>query len=740
MTPPARLAREGVCAERFCVGLFRRLTAQAREPGRDVDISLAQAPDAFAALNSNISVSVKGLRLSVLHSNSSTVRAPVVARHEAAELSRREPDICYSIRPPLWIVAAVDAPEHELQRAMTPTVATTSVPNFGLRIVHKILLAFSAVLVCTVALGLFAENRLAAVNRLAATVGGYWLPATRNVGFLSFQAQRIRSREASFLLAAGGARGRESALLQESRTQVEKGFAVQFQLAMNDEERGRWTQLQQRWQDYLAADRKYLATAESEGDLAAVNLYLGPMRETMGAFQNALDAEARRNLEVGGAAVVESAALGASADRGIFAALIGVGALCAAIGLALSRSLSRPIVALTQAMSRLAEGDLEAEAPGAERVDEVGAMARNVLVFKQNALERRRLEAEAERHRAAIEGERTQTARERSEVARQQSTAIGELGAALRALADGDLAQRLGDGFPQQFSAMRDDFNSAVVALASTILAVTHGIQSIEAGSRELWTASEDLARRAEGQAGALEQSNAAMRELSSVIDRTADASLKTKVAINEANSETRENIAVVAEAVVAIERIKGSSEKIGAIIGVIDEIAFQTNLLALNAGVEAARAGEAGRGFAVVATEVRALAQRSADAAKEIKTLILQSASEVSRGVELVNATGVAFDHVKTRFSFIDGGIADIAAQAIDQSNTLKQVNLAITEIDQATQLNASMAEEATAACQSLSNECSRLMQMAGKFRLEGGSAMSRRASGPSATLRPAA
>ena len=173
---------------------------------------------------------------------------------------------------------------------------------------------------------------------------------------------------------------------------------------------------------------------------------------------------------------------------------------------------------------------------------------------------------------------------------------------------------------------------------------------------------------------------------------------------------EANESIGVVREAEHAIERIMGSSEKIAAIIGVIDEIAFQTNLLALNAGVEAARAGEAGRGFAVVASEVRALAQRSADAAKEIKNLISHSAGEVARGVELVKATGSAFDRIKGQIAAIDGGIADIAGQAVDQSDALKQVNIAIAEIDQTTQHNAAMSEETTAACQSLSKECERL------------------------------
>ena len=208
---------------------------------------------------------------------------------------------------------------------------------------------------------------------------------------------------------------------------------------------------------------------------------------------------------------------------------------------------------------------------------------------------------------------------------------------------------------------------------------------------------------------------------LAGAVGRTADASTRAKDIISTAKHEAVDSIDVVRKTEQAIEQIKGSSEKIGAIIGVIDEIAFQTNLLALNAGVEAARAGETGRGFAVVASEVRALAQRSADAAKEIKDLISASAEEVSHGVDLVKASGAAFDRIKEQVSVIDGGIADIAGQALDQSNTLKQVNLALALIDQSTRQNAAMAEASTSACRSLSERCEQLALLVSRFHVAG-------------------
>ena len=218
----------------------------------------------------------------------------------------------------------------------------------------------------------------------------------------------------------------------------------------------------------------------------------------------------------------------------------------------------------------------------------------------------------------------------------------------MHGLAQGDLTVGISEGISGDFAGLRNDFNDAIAELSRIVTAVVDAIAAIGAASGQMLSASQDLSRRVEQQAGMLEESAQAVQELSGVVDRTAEASTKTKDIITSAKAEATSSLNVVRETVQAIERINGSSDRIGAIVGVIDEIAFQTNLLALNAGVEAARAGEAGRGFAVVATEVRALAQRSAEAAKEIKALISGSANEVAKGVELVKATGVAFGQFK--------------------------------------------------------------------------------------------
>ena len=255
--------------------------------------------------------------------------------------------------------------------------------------------------------------------------------------------------------------------------------------------------------------------------------------------------------------------------------------------------------------------------------------------------------------------------------------------------------------------------------------AVSGNTQAIRAGAGEISTAADDLSRRTEQQASSLEETAAALEQITVTVKKTAEGAKHARDIVSTAKVDADKSGEVVREAMAAMTGIDKSSKQISEIIGVIDEIAFQTNLLALNAGVEAARAGDAGRGFAVVASEVRALAQRSAQAAKEIKGLISASTAQVDQGVRLVAQTGEALGRIVAQVVEINAVIADIAASAQEQSTGLQQVNTAVNEMDQVTQKNAAMVEEMTAAAHGLAGETEELGQLVARYQIresEGG------------------
>lgn len=302
--------------------------------------------------------------------------------------------------------------------------------------------------------------------------------------------------------------------------------------------------------------------------------------------------------------------------------------------------------------------------------------------------------------------------------------AVNQIAQALARLAANDLSYRMAAQIDAQFASVRDDFNDAVAALDETIGAVASATRNVATGANEISTASDNLSRRTEQQAASLEETAAALDEITATVSRSADGAKRASVAASDARVDAAKSGEIVGEAVSAMDGIESSSNQINQIISVIDEIAFQTNLLALNAGVEAARAGEAGRGFAVVAQEVRALAQRSADAAKEIKTLISTSTAEVGQGVEYVGKAGEALRAIAHEVDEIDDLVTAMAASTQQQARGLSEVNTTMNQMDQVTQRNAAMVEETTAASHSLTNEARQLAQLMDRFKTEGGAA----------------
>jgi methyl-accepting chemotaxis protein len=388
-----------------------------------------------------------------------------------------------------------------------------------------------------------------------------------------------------------------------------------------------------------------------------------------------------------------------------------------------ARAIGFAIRSVTNTMSRLAGGDLNVEVKGQDRPDEIGAMARAVEVFKANglALDENQREVATQRRNAEQERTRNEAAREAS--AKEQAFVVSSIGEGLEHLATGDLTFRLRDDFPGEYRTLQDNFNGAMETLQDTMKTIAGATEGIRSGTGEVSQAADDLSKRTEQQAASLEETAAALDEITATVRKTAEGANHARDVVSTAKADAERSGEIVGGAVQAMAEIDKSSKQISNIIGVIDEIAFQTNLLALNAGVEAARAGEAGKGFAVVASEVRALAQRSADAAKEIKALIQASSTQVGSGVDLVGQAGKALARIAEQVADINGVVLEIAASAKEQATGLAEVNTAVNQMDQVTQQNAAMVEQSTAASHSLAQEAEELGRLIARFKVGGDS-----------------
>lgn len=310
---------------------------------------------------------------------------------------------------------------------------------------------------------------------------------------------------------------------------------------------------------------------------------------------------------------------------------------------------------------------------------------------------------------------------EKAVLAKEQSDVVQILGEALNALATGDLDVDIAVDVPPSYEQLRADFNATVESLRDAISAVIHNSDSIRNETAEITSAADDLSRRTEKQAATLEETAAALDELTVSVRSAAEGADEASKMSADAQRNAERGGNVARQVVDAMDGIKNSSQEISKITSVIDDIAFQTNLLALNAGVEAARAGEAGRGFAVVATEVCALAQRSSHAAREINTLIISSGDQVAQGVDLVDRTGTALASIVISVSAISKRVATIAVSAREQSSGLAEINTAVNELDHVTQQNAAMFEETTAASHALTSEADALVNAVARFKLGG-------------------
>jgi methyl-accepting chemotaxis protein len=476
--------------------------------------------------------------------------------------------------------------------------------------------------------------------------------------------------------------------------EVEKNANFLDHTLKNPAARSMFERFNENWRTYLAQSKITLALShENHNDDALANF-----RRSRTIYAQASDDAGK--LKAFQISLMDGDMAAANATY-VTSRNVSIGLALAVVALAifmlisLIRSIATPLTAMTATMRRLGAGDLGAEVAVDPRRDEVGELAGSMVAFRDQL--------------AA------------AEQAKQEQTRliVDSVGSGLDALARGDLTARIQADLTGPFAKLKDDFNNAMQSVSGTLTAVNASAEGITNGASDIRQASDDLSQRTEQQAASLEETAAAMHQITTTVRETAANATRANGVVVDARRDAEQSGDVVRRAVEAMNGIERSSSEISDIIAVIDGIAFQTNLLALNAGVEAARAGDAGKGFAVVASEVRALAQRSAEAAKDVKSKITGSTAQVDAGVELVAQAGEALNRITGRIGEISTLVSDIAAAAEQQAIGLQQVNTAVGEMDGVTQQNAAMVEEATAAARSLAEETENMTRQVSRFKL---------------------
>ncbi|MBY5794059.1 methyl-accepting chemotaxis protein [Rhizobium leguminosarum] len=379
----------------------------------------------------------------------------------------------------------------------------------------------------------------------------------------------------------------------------------------------------------------------------------------------------------------------------------------------------KPLQALTASVHSISAGDLEGAIPCVEKRNEFGDIGRALALFRDSARARRDLETQAAEQRELSDAERARNDADKRSLDGQIDFAVNQLAAGLGRLSQGDVSQTIGTPFVGRLEQLRVDFNASLLRLQDTLSGIRDSASTIQRNSGAVSASAGELSKRTEAQAANLEETAAAVEEITVTVRSSAERAREANNVVAATKKTADNSGAVVGDAVAAMDRIERASQRIEQIIEVIDDIAFQTNLLALNAGIEAARAGEAGKGFAVVAQEVRELAQRSADAAREIKSLIETSSREVTAGSELVQKTGSVLASISQEIIAISGHVETIATASRDQSAALQEVNGSVNAMDQMTQKNAAMVAETTQASRLLAGEADTLMALIERFRI---------------------
>jgi methyl-accepting chemotaxis protein len=573
----------------------------------------------------------------------------------------------------------------------------------GLGISAKLLAAFAVLLAVMCAIGAFSVTKIGEVNGVAMEMRDRWLPASQIIGDVHAYTSQYRIKQRDHLDASTPeGKAKQEKLMRNARNAIDGMMESYGPLLETEEQRTGFDKLKSDWAAYLQQTDQMIALSNA-GDPAANDMFNAEALEGFYTVEDDLLQLIELNTKGASALSAKSAAIYQQARKMQIGA-IGAGLVIAVVLLFfLMRTVARPVRKMSEAVTRLVEGDLSVEIPGLGRRDELGSLAKALASFKDLF--------HADQERARVEAER----------ARETQGTIDAIGEGLSALANGNLDYRVReDDATGPLAKLHFDYNEAVSKLATVVRDIIVGCNVIRDGTGEIAQASDDLSQRTERQAESITLATKALGDFSGSVKHAADNARQTSTRLGVARTSATSVDETAKRAVIAMRAIEASSKEMTDIIATIDGLAFQTNLLALNAGVEAARAGPSGAGFAVVATEVRHLAQRSAEAAGSIRNLVTTSSAQISEGVSLVESSGDALQQVVSEVTAVAGLVDEIAGETEKQAQGIQEITQMMNQMDNVTQQNAAMVEESTASARNLSSETVRLVGQLGKFKLE--------------------